>query len=176
MLVGRLVEHRTLADVLAAEGDAGRGVGADEVPQPAAAIDQRLGAEVPAVEHQQVEAEQHEPFRCAPDGRPERLEVGDAGGVLHAHLAVDDRRPAAQRPRRGDDGLVFRRPVVAVPREGLRDLAGQRELRPVAVVFDLVDPLATVRRDVDQGRQHGRDEAGGQGRSRHGRGSDEDPG
>ena len=73
----------------------------------------------------------------------QRVEVGDAVHPEHHRFAVDDKRPMPVLQRRLDDPRVAAGPVGAALGDQAHLVAVALQPQPVAVVFDLVEPVRT---------------------------------
>ena len=122
--------------------------------EPPLALQQRLSAQVPAVQMQQVEGEQHQRAgRTLAERRLQLREAADALLVQHDHLAVDDGSLGRQVLRPEWQIVEAMAPVVAVAGQQGRGTILQVQLDPIAVVLDLVQPLLAGRRAGCEGRQ-----------------------
>jgi hypothetical protein len=121
---------------------------------------ERPRAHILAVEVQEVKGEEDDPIRLVGHGAIQRLEVRTAMLVLDDDLAIDHGAPTADLRSVAGDPRVFLGPVMAIAAEGARLAAVDNQLRPVAVVLDLVEPAFPGWRHVDQRQQVRRHEAG----------------
>ena len=167
--LGRREEAGSAALDMVAEEDrpAGR-VGAEQGAEALPPSLDGLAAKVAAVEVEEVERHEDEAAR-PPAGKlaSKGFEIGKAARILDDHLAVDDRASALEPGGDVEDRAVEMAPVVPSPRIGAAIAAAQDELGPVAVIFELVKPLAARRRFPDEGRHHGLDEPDSGGETRH---------
>ena len=125
---------------------------------------ERRVPEVEAVEIQKVKGIERHVAAAALKRVDQRSEARDAGCRLHHHLAVDDRdlhRHLGERLGNGGEPLG---PVEALPAEERDAAIFQARLDAIAVMLDLVQPVAARRRLLRRCRQRGLDEA------RHGAG------
>ena len=125
-------------------------VGRDDLLEPGAPFDERLEAQVLAIEVKQVEGDEDHPLRLQPHRRAQQADVRDALVVEHHDFAVDDGRFHVKRGSRLDDRPIPVAPVEAAPREGAGRAVRDEKLGAIAVPFDLVDPVVTLRRLADQ--------------------------
>jgi hypothetical protein len=73
----------------------------------------------------------------------QRIEIGDAVDAQEHRLAIDDKRGGSAVSQRGlGDQRIAGGPIVAVPREQPHGLALSLDDQPIAVVLDLVKPIA----------------------------------
>jgi len=94
----------------------------------------------------------------------EGVEHGDTIGAANHRLAIPGEGPRAQLGRGCGDGGIALGPIIAAPGEQPHRVADAANLQPVAVVFDLVDPLrprgrlggagGDARRDVSVATRH----------------------
>ena len=119
----------------------------DQPFQGLAPLDQRRGAEVEAVEVDQVEGEIGHRMAVALRQRLfQQVERGDPARVLHHHLAVEDGALAGQLGEGLGQRAVAARPVVAVAGDQPHLAVFDEHQGAVAVVFDLVQPARALRR------------------------------
>ena len=129
-------------------------VRSDQLFEPGPPLLHRSRAQVAPAQVDEVERHQHQPLRRPCDRPLKRVEVGPPLGVLDDHLPVDQRLADSERRRRLDQRPVFRCPVVPGPAERPRLSAGDRDLRPEPVIFELVQPFVAVGRRIDERRKH----------------------
>ena len=110
---------------------------------------------------EQVEGHEDELFGLLADGRSELADVCQACLIGQDHLTVDYGSLNIEGARLGRDRRVFRGPVMASPGEDSHGAIVDDDLGPVAVELDLVNPVATLGRLAQEGREHGLDEAQG---------------
>ena len=89
----------------------------------------------------------------APERTLERLEAGAALAIEHDRFAVEQRGSRGQRRERGREVREAVGPVVPVARDEARRSALDPSQHPVAVELDLVEPLGSVGRRVDERRE-----------------------
>jgi hypothetical protein len=123
------------------------------------ALHQGERPQILVTEPEQIESEEDEASGLAAlHCRLEAGEVGDAVLPDEADLTIDDAvvEPASYARQFGERGAV----VVAVARaEGSRPIL-HANLKPPAVQLNLVDPVGTIRRAIDQQAGGERDEVG----------------
>ena len=149
-----------LVEMLAEAKRLGRAL--EQRGQPVLAGEERLGAQVLAVEVEKVEEVVAEAVGAVGGQvRLQRGEVGGAAGAFDHELAVEDRGLGRQRR---ESAAEFRSeaagPVLAAAGQELRLAAADLRLQPVAVELDLVHPAGAVRGLRLEGGERRRDEAG----------------
>ena len=168
MRVGHLEEGRPLAGMSLAEVDARGGVATNQILQPTAAIAKRVAPKITAVELEEIEGEQHQPFGRTPDRSPQLAEsVTPFTFWTHnsPSMMADLHRKVGAMATTGLYFSVQSKPLRVKARGPLPSIT---TLRPIAVVFRLVDPLGAGRRFIDQGRQHRSEESECERGTRHG--------
>ena len=81
------------------------------------ALDERHARQIPAVEMQQIEGDEHDLGPRARQRVLQALKARDAVRVVDDGFAVDERRAARQRARRRRDGFEALGPIVAAARQ-----------------------------------------------------------
>ena len=148
-----LVKGRPEADLVVAEVQR-RACLRQQACEPFFSIDQGSGAEILAVEVEEIEQEEHEAGGVAGVGRHlDHAERGDAVGAHAAEFAVEIGLARRERGYRGRDLRIFVGPVKAVAGEEPHLAAVEPGMHAVAVEFDFVQPLVAVRRGVNELRQ-----------------------
>ena len=111
-LAGRSEEFRAvLGDVLAVAD--GRRRVLEQPLEQRFALDERHARQIPAVEMQQIESDEHDLGARARQRVLQTLEARDAARVVDDGFAVDERRAARQRAGRRRDGFEALGPIVA---------------------------------------------------------------
>ena len=109
--------------------------------EPPLALDQRQGAQVVAVELEQVEGVQHR--LMAPALAAQRTEVRCPVVAGDHRLAVDQERCGLDAESSVNDGREAVGPVMASAREAADARAIPAHHQPIAVMLDLMDPERT---------------------------------
>jgi hypothetical protein len=151
-------EHLGALDLEAlAELDVGTG---DDLPELGLALEKRHLPEVAAVHVEQIERDQDDTLRLAPELVLQHREIRSAVGGRHHDLGVHDRGARLDQPGIVGDLLEPVRPVVTAAGEDLDRLVGEVDLHAVAVELDFVDPAGAGRHLLDGCGQGGFDESG----------------
>ena len=119
-------------------------VASHKVLEPSPPVEQGFFANVPAVYVQEVEGHEHDVLRAPSQCIRKCAEVRSALLILDDRLTVDYGAAALELASRAQDRRVAVGPVEAVSREGANPVFVDYELRPVAVIFDLVNPVAAL--------------------------------
>ncbi len=119
--------------------------------QPFLALDEGPAADVLAILLQQVETEAGKLLPAMLESRLERGEIRSALVVEGDDLAVDQRAVRGKGRRRIGDALELVGPVLTAARIDARALAGDGDQGSIAVIFQLRQPLAALRRACDEG-------------------------
>ena len=122
--------------------------------EPLLALDQRPRPEIFAVEVEKIEQEEDERRRVAAvRSELNDVEGSDAVGTDAAEFAVEIGLARVEGRHSLGDRRVFMGPVQPGARQQLDGAAVEPSHHAVAVVFDFVEPLVTVRCGVDQLRE-----------------------
>ena len=129
---------------------AGPGIG-EQGAEPVLAFDQRPRAEILAVEVERIEQEKDKRRRVAAV-RSELDDVERRGAVRAdtAQFAVEIGLARVEFPHGLGDRRIFVGPVEPGAGDELHRAAVEPRMHAVAVVFDFVQPVRSVRRSVDQ--------------------------
>ena len=119
--------------------------------EPRLALDERPRIEILAVEVQKIEQEEDERGGVAAVGRRlDHANGGDAVGTDAAQFAVEIGLLGAKRRDVGGDLRIFVRPVKPGACEQPQRSAIEARMHAVAVKFDFMQPVRSVRRLVDE--------------------------
>ena len=119
--------------------------------EPLLAVDQRPGAEILAVEMQQIEQIEDEGGGVAGiGGGLNDAEGGDAARADAAQFAVEIGLLRAERGDGFGGRRIFVRPVEPGAGQQLDRAVVEPRMHAVAVIFDFVQPVVAFRRGVDQ--------------------------
>jgi hypothetical protein len=148
-----LVKGRSEADLVIAEVQR-RACLRQQAGEPFFSIDQGAGAEILAVEVEEIEQEEHEAGGVAGVGRQlDHAERGDAVGAHAAEFAVEIGLARRERRYRRRDLRIFMGPVEPVAGEEPHLAMVEPGMHAEAVEFDFVQPLVAVRRRLHELRQ-----------------------
>ena len=120
-------------------------------------LGQRRISEVEAIHEEQIERIEGEVARTAPQSFDQRPEAPSASLGQCNDFAVDQPRFQGEGGGRLGDRFEPLGPVEALPGAHGDAAVGDVELHPVAVIFDLVQPVRAGRRLVHGGREAGCD-------------------